>query len=356
MLFRCPQTGSDLIWISPEELRVLNRNISNKRIKTRTGELITKAIEQALISADKKHIYPVNDKIFFFLENKSIHLDELLKDKSTEGQQVKEFYDNVGWQKDPRTGNYLDAEKFEDLRPIMSDYIHKCHLRINKYVGSGGKFLIDAASGPVQFDEYLDYSDNFEYRVCVDFSLTSLKEAKKKLSDKGIYVLADIANLPFKNDVAASVISLNTIYHIDKKKQFSAIEELYRVLKPEKKLVLVLDWGRNSLLMNIFLFPFLIYRRVIKWVKSGRNKTVINFNTELYFYAFSYKHYKNSRLFSQAELRTWRGISPEFSKLYIHKLLFGKQILSGIYNLEEKYPHIMGRYGKYPMFVITKMV
>ncbi len=62
--------------------------------------------------------------------------------------------------------------------PVARDYIHRCHLRVNRYIASHGDFLLDAGSGPVQWPEYLTYSEGYRFRVCLDISITALKEAR----------------------------------------------------------------------------------------------------------------------------------------------------------------------------------
>src|SRR3989304_2617065 len=94
-------------------------------------------------------------------------------------QQVREFYDQVGWQAISK-GVYQNAT-YEDLRPVSREYIHKCHLRVNRHLRPRGKFLLDAGSGPIQYPEYLTYSQGYRYRVCVDISAVALQEARKAL-------------------------------------------------------------------------------------------------------------------------------------------------------------------------------
>ena len=108
-------------------------------------------------------------------------------------QQVREFYDQIGWSQ-VGDGLYQNA-RYEDLRPVSRDYIHNCHLRVNRHLSPSGDFLLDAGSGPVQWPEYLAYSENYRYRLCADISITALKEARSKLGERGLYVVADIANL-----------------------------------------------------------------------------------------------------------------------------------------------------------------
>src|SRR5512147_737956 len=108
-------------------------------------------------------------------------------------QQVREFYDQIGWSQ-VGDGLYQNA-RYEDLRPVSREYIHKCHLRVSRHLASSGRFLLDAGSGPVQWPDYLAYSSGYDFRLCVDISITALKEARDKLKERGLYVVADIAKL-----------------------------------------------------------------------------------------------------------------------------------------------------------------
>src|SRR5512136_1277224 len=129
-------------------------------------------------------------------------------------QQVREFYNQVGWQ-EQSDGFYQNAS-YEDLRPVSQEYIHKCHLRVLRHLKPNGRFLLDAGSGPIQYPEYLEYSLGYQYRVCVDISMVALQEARKRIGDHGLYVLADVANLPFIPDAFDGIISLHTIHHLPK--------------------------------------------------------------------------------------------------------------------------------------------
>ncbi|MGE5072274.1 MAG: hypothetical protein ACM3MF_02515 [Anaerolineae bacterium] len=75
-------------------------------------------------------------------------------------QQVREFYDRIGWSQAGDDGLYQNA-RYEDLRPVSQDYIHRCHLRVSRHLAPSGRFLLDAGSGPVQWPEYLAYSQGY---------------------------------------------------------------------------------------------------------------------------------------------------------------------------------------------------
>ncbi|MFO3797163.1 MAG: hypothetical protein ACK8QZ_07755, partial [Anaerolineales bacterium] len=64
-------------------------------------------------------------------------------------EQVREFYNRIGWSQISE-GLYQNA-RYEDLRPVSQEYIHKCHLRVRRYLSPQGKYFLDAGSGPVQW-------------------------------------------------------------------------------------------------------------------------------------------------------------------------------------------------------------
>ena len=164
-------------------------------------------------------------------------------------EEVRQFYDEIGWQL-VGADVYQNA-RYEDLRPVSRQYIHDCHLRVVQHLRPQGRYLLDAGSGPVQYPEYLEYSRNYQYRVCADISITALKEANRRLGERGLYVVADIAHLPFKPDAFEGVVSLHTIHHLPEEDRLSAYEELFRVLAPDSTAVVVNGWS-SSRLMNTF--------------------------------------------------------------------------------------------------------
>ena len=161
-------------------------------------------------------------------------------------QEVRQFYDQVGWQL--VSEDIYQNARFEDLRPVSRDYIHRCHLRVSRHLLPQGDFLLDAGSGPVQYPEYLEYSRNYRYRVCADISITALKEARKRIGDKGLYVVADIANLPFRQNAFDSLVSLHTIHHLTEDEHLKAYNELQRVLAPGGAGVVVNGWPASRLM------------------------------------------------------------------------------------------------------------
>jgi ubiquinone/menaquinone biosynthesis C-methylase UbiE/uncharacterized protein YbaR (Trm112 family) len=355
-ILKCPITGNDLRALQEDELIALNIKIAGKAVWQADGKPMEQAITKGLITSDGAYIYPIIKDIVLLLKDLAVvdSKEKLIKDTiNADKQLVKNFYDQKGWFTD-EAGNYEDAVIYEDLRDVSREYLKNCHDRVSRFLNPSGTYMLDAASGALQFPDYLQYSANYKYRVCVDFSFQALSEAKRKLGDKGLCVLCDMTNMPFKDGVMDGFVSLNTVYHIPKDEQVTAIRELYRVLAPKGKGVVVYDWFKHSPWMNFWMLPFrgfvFIKNRIMDGI--GRLFGTRGAERRLYFYAHTPEYFKEH--LPPYQLRVWRSLSVHFMRYYIHSWLFGKQILNWVYRKEEKEPEVCGLKGEYPMLVFEK--
>jgi ubiquinone/menaquinone biosynthesis C-methylase UbiE len=277
-------------------------------------------------------------------------------------REVREFYDRVGWQ-EASDGFYQNAS-YEDLRPVSHEYIHKCHLRVLRHLAPSGHLLLDAGSGPIQYPEYLEYSRSYRYRVCADISLVALREARKRLGDRGLYVVCDIARLPFKPHAFESLVSLHTIHHLPPEEHIRAYQELYRTLASSGKGVIVNGWDNPPLqrIMNICINFFnrlcALFRREAKGVTTAQPPS----NPTAQSPARGTYVRKHDVSWLQKEIASrmpvsiwcWRSVSVSFLRTFIHQRSAGRLILRAIYALEELFPHFFGKNGQYPLIVLTK--
>ncbi|MGB8984961.1 MAG: class I SAM-dependent methyltransferase [Anaerolineales bacterium] len=266
---------------------------------------------------------------------------------------MREFYDQIGWSQ-AGDGLYQNA-RYEDLRPVSRAYIHKCHLRVKRHLAPRGEVLLDAGSGPVQWPEYLTYSENYRYRLCADISITALKEARNKLGEKGLFVVADIADLPFKPEVFDGAVSMHTIHHLPLSEHKRAYLELHRVLKTGRSAVVVNGW-HNPLLMRM-AEPFIRLGRLLSGRSAKRKK---NWSAEEdqagTFVAKMTPGWLKNELNGALnfEILPWRSLSPRFMRWFVRPQLGGKTYLRLIFWLEERFPRFFGEYGQYPLIVIRK--
>lgn len=287
-------------------------------------------------------------------------------------QEVRQFYDQVGWQL--VSDDVYQNARYEDLRPVARDYIHRCHLRVVQHLQPRGRYLLDAGSGPIQYPEYLEYSRQYDYRVCADISITALKEARKRIGDKGLFVVTDVANLPFKSDAFDSIVSLHTIHHLPEDEHLQAYRELHRVLLPGGSGVVVNGWP-SSRLMNSFEPLVKFANRLRNFLqRRDKNETLAepqetegsktgkkarSAEAEGPKGTFTSRHdvaWIKTQVGATipVEIRVWRSVSVRFLRALIHGKLAGRAWLSLLYNLEERFPHYFGENGKYPLIVIRK--
>ena len=140
---------------------------------------------------------------------------------------VHSFYNSQGWKK--TSNQFEDANINEDLRCNSREYVSKCRKRILRYIPDKGLNILDFASGPIQYKEYLKYSKNFDYRHCVDFSKDEIKIAKSKIGKKGKFYCKDFLDIKFKKNYFDCILIIHTIYHIHKDKQKKAINKLLSI-------------------------------------------------------------------------------------------------------------------------------
>jgi SAM-dependent methyltransferase len=280
-------------------------------------------------------------------------------------EDVRHFYDQVGWQK-ISSGVYQNAE-FEDLRPVSRAYIHKCHLRVNRHIAHTGKYLLDAGSGPIQYPEYLTYSEGYQYRVCLDISIVALMDARERVGEHGLCVVADVANLPFAEGVMDGLVSLHTLHHLPEADYLPAYHELRRVLKRGARAVVVNGWG-SSQLMNAFRRPILLMERmgrhnevVLTGEKVGQTQEKLAKKAEKgkpeHTFAYKLDADRLRALLGKdfpVDIYVWRSVSVRFLRAMIKPWLLGRFWLALLYGLEELFPRYFGEKGQYPLITFAK--
>jgi len=287
-------------------------------------------------------------------------------------EQVRRFYDQVGW-REVGEGLYQNA-RYEDLRPVAREYIHRCHLRVAHHLAPVGSYLLDAGSGPIQYPEYLAYSQGYRYRVCADISLVALLEARKRIGEHGLFVVADIANLPFRAEAFDGAVSLHTIHHLPEGEHLNAYRELRRVLRPGRKAVVVNGWPSSRLMRLCEPLVWLSLRLRKAWGKivrrrgarpalepgndtvgrdNGRQEGVHPKGTFTSRHGVSWvKQVVGSEC--SLEILVWRSVSVRFLRSLVHPWLGGRFWLRMLYRLEERFPRWFGENGQYPLIIIKK--
>jgi len=234
--------------ITREALSLVDREDLQRRLPAVTLPL---DVEGAFVAVAAGIAYPIVEGIACFLRSSALTMrgtdfalstaDEAERIKRS----VKQWYDDFGWHK-TADGVYHDTELYSQLAPTGHGFYEMdSHLGVLDRL-PGGTFLLDAASGAMAHPEVQAYSWAYRYRICVDMSITALREARQKVGDRGFCCLADLTELPFKRDTIAGIVSNYTIQHIPESQQSTALSELYRILEPAGSLCIQTDIQLSS--------------------------------------------------------------------------------------------------------------
>jgi ubiquinone/menaquinone biosynthesis C-methylase UbiE len=232
-------------------------------------------------------------------------------------ESVKEYYDKIGWKK--HEGKYNDTLSFSSK--VGMEYKRRCNDRLKDMIGSP-ELLLDVACGASPFDSKANK------QLCIDFSITALQEAKRNRPE-GLFVLGDITLLPLKDNSVSDTVSMHTIYHVQKEKQETAINEIKRVTK--NKCFVVYNAGKHARFVNLLTLPLQLWN----WSEKRINP---NSKRKLYFYAHNYKWLEKF-----GEIKTYRFLNENGIKLY-SKLLW----------LVSKYETHLPRQSYHPLLIIDK--
>jgi len=258
-------------------------------------------------------------------------------------ERVSKFYNTVGWEQDGEITE--DAKRFEDLRECAREYVSKCRLRVLRYIPENGENILDMASGPIQYKEYVEYSKHFSKRYCVDLSSEALKNAKKKIADHGVYLHGSFFTIPFDENFFDCSISLHTIYHMDKDEQNEAVRKLLYVTKPGKPVIIV------------YVNPDTLIKKIIK-LKHFLKRTKKNEDSmdpsSLYFHPHPIKWWNQFNDTATVNIVPWRSLGTDIMKKLIPDNKTGKKLLEILFNLEERYSKLFVKYFEYPMIILTK--
>jgi ubiquinone/menaquinone biosynthesis C-methylase UbiE len=268
-------------------------------------------------------------------------------------EKVSTFYNTIGWETEG--GITEDAKRFEDLRVSASEYVSKCRLRVLRHIPDSGENILDMASGPIQFKEYLEYSRNYGKRYCVDLSSAALDAARKRIGDHGVFLPGSFFDVKFEQNMFDCTISLHTIYHIDKDKQEEAVRKLIAVTKKGRPIIVVYSNPKAWLRYLGFALRASGITSLLRRIKGSlTKKSVVAPDAELYFFDYPITWWYQFKDVADVEIFPWRSFSSNQQKALIPDGTLGKIIFAILFRLEERFPNFFVKHFQYPMIVLKK--
>ncbi|MBL8552218.1 MAG: class I SAM-dependent methyltransferase [Hyphomonadaceae bacterium] len=262
---------------------------------------------------------------------------------------VRAFYESEGWAAD-ESGLFGDTKAFVDTRPTSFNFTRKCMLRLNKHFARGGRFLLDAGSGPIAHDEFLTYGDRFQRRICVDLSVQALRVAKAKLGPRALCLQGDLTNLPIKSSTIDAVTCNHVIYQIPAEHQAKAFLELWRVLRPGGVAVVVYWWPETPLAWKL--------ERIARALRLQGERDDAPASSAP---ARALNHFPLSRAWFEAQAwpfryryESFRVISNAFMRRYVSDDWRGRLFLDAVFALQRLAPSYCGKHGLMPTIIFRK--
>lgn len=265
-------------------------------------------------------------------------------------EKVTKFYNTVGWETEGEITE--DARRWEDLRECAKEYVSKCRLRVLRHIPETGENILDMASGPIQYKEYLEYSGNFKKRYCVDLSSSALEIAKKKIGDHGVFLHGSLFDIPLEENSFDCTVSLHTVYHIDKDKQEEAVRKLLYITKPGKPVIIV--YSNPNTFIKFLKLPFSLLRRAMRVLKKLVKKREKEGDLSLYFYSHPNKWWDRFSDVAIVKILPWRSFGSDDQKRLMPNNKMGRKMFAVLFNLEERFPDFFVNHFQYPMIILTK--
>jgi len=267
-----------------------------------------------------------------------------------EEEKVRDFYDRYGWVK--TAGISGEAALFRDFSPPYYPY----HARVNSrtlecFAGLGGRLLM--AGGGDLPETHVTIAEQFAQTTCLDISRVAIEIAREKLADRGEFIVGSILAVPKPDDYFDAVYCAHVIYHVDSRRQESAVRELIRVTRAGGRIVMIYV-NRDSLPSRMVAAKS---KLPVLWKlnrRKARERPMAEDRPPLYFFAHPLKWWSRFEDECQVEIKPWdvMGNTQE------EALLISDGIASVGYRacswLEERYPRAAGRWWSYPLVVLTK--
>jgi ubiquinone/menaquinone biosynthesis C-methylase UbiE len=262
-------------------------------------------------------------------------------------KRISKFYTTVGWE--TKEGITEDAQRWEDLREHSKQYVSRCRLRVLRHIPDKGDNILDMASGPIQYDEYLEYSKNYKKRYCVDLSSQALDSAKQKIGNHGVFLCGSFFDIPFEENFFDCAISLHTIYHIDKDKQEEAVRKLVSVTKQGNPVIIVY---RNP--RTVYSIPERLIKKLL--TLSFKKKKNSAKEPDLYFYAHPITWWNIFHDIADIQIVLFRSLSSDVQKVVIPNNKLGRIVFDLLFKIEDRFPAFFAKHFQYPMIILKKKV
>lgn len=149
--------------------------------------------------------------------------------------------------------------------PLLHSYIDALHMEeVSTVIPKRACFCLDIGCGYGRIASCISLKNPDAYIYGIDIAKTYVDLFNKKLQRYGKARVGDIRRLPFKNNMFDVIWVINTVMYLTDSDQLLAIKEIFRVLKPRGRVVIIEPHKIGYDIITLWgLLPF-VYRTVLK--------------------------------------------------------------------------------------------
>jgi len=233
----CPFTGQDLVELTKKEITLINTKITEGLYFFHHGAPVNLKLKSAFICSKRTYIFPVVDDIIYLKKltaivpkNRTMEANKRVSKESTEAF-YKEFGLGTKFKIEPNQAlnlgsNPLSLQQVSDL---------------GKLLPKSGNSFVSIVTHDIDSIHNLAYGRDFDQFLHIDFSVKRLKSVVNDLKKGTLYILADMRNLPLKDNSVGALFSFDYINKYEKNVQKTAYAELKRSLSDNGSSVVLYD-------------------------------------------------------------------------------------------------------------------
>jgi hypothetical protein len=222
----CPFTGHELIELNKSELSLINSKISEGLYFHHHGAPVNTKLKKAFICSKRSYIYPVFEDIVYLKKLTAIVPKNrtLAANKRVSKESAEAFYKEFG------LGRKYKIEPNKNLQTQSNPLSLEQISDLGKLLPKSGNSFVSIVTHDLDSIHNLAFGRTFDHFLHIDFSIERLKSVVNDLKENTLYVLADMCNLPLKNDSVGALFSFDYINNYDKEVQKIAYGELKRAM------------------------------------------------------------------------------------------------------------------------------
>ena len=281
---------------------------------------------------------------------------------------VRSFYEHFGWSRDA-AGVYKDVALFVDRRKVVEWYYVRTNRRVQRYIRrprAASSWMPARARSRI-----LNTSSNPRATIAASVRISRSKHSSRLARNSvtaGCTCKRISPRLPFKDGAFDAVVAAHILYHVPAPEQAKAVEELHRTTAQDGGCVILytrkyplLARLRGLLRAERWCATIPGFYRLHEWWKSRRPETKDTGSKPaierppLYAHAYPYHWFEKSFPRSWSlQVRAWRAMGTTFSRRFVPDNPLGGLLVRIIYCLEDIFPRLLLRIGRYPMIIIQK--